>query len=308
MTTLTRRQALVSGAALPLAALIPSSMNAAGHSAPPAAALPQFRDFVLGDFKVTTLLAGSRPVPEPHKTFGLNVDEATFNAVSEQNFIPADVAQFFFTPTIINTGSEVILFDTGLDPAGIAAAVTAAGYATDDVTHVVLTHMHGDHIGGMSDDTGALTFGNAAYITGQTEFDHWAGQENDGFNAKVRHFADRFTFLSDQGEVRSGISAVFAPGHTPGHMAFRVESGGKQLLLMADTANHYVYSLAYPEWEVRFDADKAQAAATRKTLLDMAAADRMAVIGYHMPFPGLGFVETRGEGGYHYVPHSYQLM
>ena len=79
-------------------------------------------------------------------------------------------------------------------------------------------------------------------------------------------------------------------------------------MIMADTANHYVWSLAYPDWEVRFDADKAAAAATRRRLLDMLATDRIPMTGYHMPFPGTGYVDTRADGRFHYVPTSYQFM
>ena len=86
-----------------------------------------------------------------------------------------------------------------------------------------------------------------------------------------------------------------------------VESEGQQLVLGADFANHYVWSLAHPDWEVRFDMDKAAAAATRRRILGMLAADRIPFIGYHMPFPALGFVETRGDG-FHYVPASYQFV
>ena len=116
------------------------------------------------------------------------------------------------------------------------------------------------------------------------------------------------SFLGDGDDVVSGITAVSAFGHTPGHMTYMVESGGEQVLLMADTANHYVWSLGYPEWEVRFDMDKAAAAATRKKILGMVSADKIPLIGYHMPFPGMGFVETRGEGGFRYVPATYQMM
>ena len=96
-------------------------------------------------------------------------------------------------------------------------------------------------------------------------------------------------------------------GHTPGHMNYMVESDGKQLVIGADFANHYVWSLAHPDWEVRFDMDKAAAAATRRRILDMLAADKTAFVGYHKPFPGVGYVETAGEG-FAYVPHSYQLI
>ncbi|MFQ1702515.1 MBL fold metallo-hydrolase [Loktanella agnita] len=286
-----------------MAATLPTVASADAHTA----ALPTHRDFTLGDFKVTTVLAGSRSVPDPHTIFGLNVDDPTFEEVSSANFIPTDAAQFFFTPTVVNTGAEVILFDTGLSPAGTTAALNAAGYDADDITHVVITHMHGDHIGGLADDGGAETFANAAYVTGQAEFDHWAAAENDGFEAKVRPLAEKFSFIGDGDAVRPGITAVNAFGHTPGQLAFMLESGGRQLLLMADVANHYVWSVAYPDWEVRFDMDKTMAAETRRRILGMAAADRVPLIGYHMPFPGMGFIETRGDG-FHYVPHSYQLI
>lgn len=299
---LTRRQTLFAGAALPLAGGI--TLAAAPARAQGASGIA--RDFALGDFRVTTLLAGSRPVENPQEIFGTNVPPEEFAAVAEAAFLPVDRAQFYFTPTVVDTGTAVILFDTGLNAQGITAALAAAGYAPGDITHVVLSHMHGDHIGGLTDEAGAATFPDAAYLTGQVEFDHWAGQANEGFEAKVRPLADRMTFLAGGGAVAPGITAVDAAGHTPGHMGFMIESGGAQMLLMADTANHHVFSLAHPDWEVRFDADKAQAAATRRALLGMAAADRVAVIGYHMPFPGLGFVEARGDG-FNWVPVSYQF-
>lgn len=304
--TLTRRQTLLAGAALPFAGALTLPVAARAQDAA-AIALPTHRDFRIGGFRVTTLLAGSREGDNPQETFGLNVSPEEFAAVSQAAFIPADRTRNFFTPVVVNTGAEVILFDTGLDPAGITTALAAAGYAPGDVTHVVLTHMHGDHIGGLADDAGTATFANAAYVTGQQEFDFWAGQANEGFEAKVRPLADKFTFLADGGAVASGITAVAAFGHSPGHMAYMIESEGQQLALLADTANHYVWSLANPDWEVRFDADKAAAAATRRTLLGMLAADRLPMVGYHMPFPAMGFVEARGEG-FHWVPVSYQFM
>jgi len=223
------------------------------------------------------------------------------------NFIPTDKAQFFFTPTVVNTGSEVVLFDAGLAAAMTVPALEAAGITADQVDIVVLTHMHGDHIGGLTGDDGTPTYPNARYVTGQVEFDAWAKMENDGFEAKVRPLAEKMTFIGDEGSVASGITGMAAFGHTPGHMVYMLENGGEQVLLMADLANHYVWSLAYPDWEVRFDRDKAGAAASRRKILGMAAADKLPVIGYHMPFPAVGYVDTRGDG-FHYVPASYQLM
>jgi len=302
----TRRQALLSGAALPFAAgAAATSASAQGMSMTPPNA--QKHSFMLGAFEVSTLLAGTRTVEDPQTIFGMNVSPAEFAEVSEANFIPTDKSQFFFTPTVVDTGSELVLFDAGLNGPGITAALEATGYAPDDIGAVVITHMHGDHIGGLTGEDGTPTFANARYVTGQAEFDHWAAAGNDGFEAKVRPLADRFTFVGDGGEVASGITGMAAFGHTPGHMVYRLSSGGKQVLLMADLANHYVWSVAYPDWEVRFDADKAAAAQSRRRVLGMAAAERMPVIGYHMPFPGMGYIDTRGDG-FHYVPASYQMM
>ena len=108
------------------------------------------------------------------------------------------------------------------------------------------------------------------------------------------------------GSPASGVTAVEAFGHTPGHLTYMIESQGRQLLIAADFANHYVWSLAYPNWEVRFDMDKSAAAATRVKLLDMMAADRIPFVGYHMPWPAVGYVDKH-DGGYRYVPESYQL-
>ncbi|MGC9420558.1 MAG: MBL fold metallo-hydrolase [Rhodovulum sp.] len=303
-TTFNRRQALMAGAALPLAAAATGTARAAAPMM--GAAMAQFHRFQLGGFEVTTLLAGTRTVEEPQKIFGLNVEPDRFAEVSADNMIPADKAQFFFTPTVVNTGSELILFDTGLSPEGTTAALAAAGYAPDQIDKVVITHMHGDHVGGLSGEAGE-TFAGAAYYTGAAEFDAWDMSGNETFEAKMRPLAEKTTFIEDGGAVASGVTAMAAFGHTPGHMAYMLESEGKGLVIGADFANHYVWSLAHPDWEVLYDRDKEAAAATRRRLLDMMAADKTPFIGYHMPFPGYGFVETRGDG-FRYVPASYQMM
>jgi glyoxylase-like metal-dependent hydrolase (beta-lactamase superfamily II) len=304
MTMFNRRQALAAGAALPLAAAAPHPARAAAPMK--GASMPLYHRFKLGGFEVTTILAGTRSVQDPQSIFGLDVAPEDFAAASAEAFIPADKAQFFYTPTVVNTGAELILFDTGLAPEGIVGALEGAGYSPEQIDKVVITHMHGDHIGGLRGDAGE-TFANAAYVTGEVEFDAWDMSGDETFEAKVRPLAEKTTFLKGGDSVASGVTAVEAFGHTPGHMAYMLESEGKGLVIAADFANHYVWSLAHPDWQVLYDRDKAMAAATRKRMLDMMAADKVPFIGYHMPFPALGYVEAR-EGGYRYVPETYQMM
>ena len=301
--SLTRRTVLTGAAALPLAAATATAPRAASHAAAPQNAIQN--TVSLGDMQVSTLLAGTRVVENPQTIFGLNASPEDFAAASEANFIPADTSRFYFTPTVVRTGGQTVLFDTGLSAQGTLPALAAAGLAPEDIDLVVITHMHGDHIGGLMSD-GAPTFANASYVTARAEYDAWAAQENERFEANMRPLADRTSFVEDGASPAPGITAMAAFGHTPGHMTYLLDSGGHQLLIMADLANHYVWSLAYPDWQVKFDMDKPAAAASRRRILSMLAAEKMPMIGYHMPFPGMGFVDTRDDG-FHYVPASYQL-
>ena len=182
---LTRRTLLAATATLPLAPL-------AARAAAPMLAVDMslFQRVSLGGFEVTTLLAGAAVRPDPQTIFGLNASKEDFDALSDQANIPTDQAQFFFTPTVVNTGSKLVLFDTGLNPVGIKNALNSAGYTADMIDVVVITHMHGDHIGGLMDE-GTPTFPNARYLTGRVEYDAWAAMANEKFEANMRPLAEK---------------------------------------------------------------------------------------------------------------------
>lgn len=302
---ISRRHLLAGAAALPVAAATAKHASAAADMM--GVAQTRFNRMKLGSFEVTTLLVGTRTVEGPQNIFGMNVSAEEFATASAAARIPTNAAQFFFTPTVVNTGSELILFDTGLNPDAISSALQAAGYSTDQVDTVVITHMHGDHVGGTAGE-GGPTFANAKHVTGAAEMNFWSGtDQNKAFEGKIRPIMDRFDMIDDGASIASGVTAMGAFGHTPGHMAYMLESDGQQMVLAADFANHYAWSLAHPDWEVKFDMDKSAAAATRRKMLGMMAADNVPFVGYHMPFPAVGYVEAHGDG-FRYAPASYQFM
>ena len=319
--SITRRTLFAGAAGMLAAPAILSSAAQAQTMADPMKTTPKFSSFKRGGLTVTVFSDGTRTAEKPEETFGTNQKKEDVAALLTANFLPTDKFVNGFSPVLIDTGTDRILFDTGMGEAGRAwgagqlrAGLAAAGYSADAVSVVVLTHMHGDHIGGLM-EAGAPAFKNARYVAGEVEFDFWKDPARAGTPAEGGHMgvlknvvplADKMTFIKDGAEVAPGIHAIEAFGHSPGHLVFHVESEGKGLVLTADTSNHYVLSLQRPDWEVKFDMDKTKAAVARKMVFDMIAADRLPFIGYHMPFPAVGFIERQAQG-YRFIPETYQF-
>ncbi len=329
-TDFTRRRLIaVSAAALAAPGVLGGSIAPAraGSVAFMGASEPPFRRFRLGAFEVTVVSDGGAMVDGPWPIVGEDRPKEEVEQLMRDSLLPESRFQPGFSPIVINTGREIVLIDTGNGADGfvprpaagrIVESLRAAGFSPDDIDVVAFTHCHVDHIGGAIED-GQAVFPNARYAVGDVEYAFWAkeerlaapvgGNENKSaqlFRKTMPLLADRTTFLKEGDDIAPGVTAVAAYGHTPGHFAYHLESEGKRLLAWGDCAHHEVASLAHPEWSAFFDMDKEQGKATRRRIYDMAATERMPVLGYHTSFPSLGMVERSGAA-YRWLPVTYQF-
>lgn len=268
------------------------------------------RRYQVGAMSITSLLDMTAISDGPKVEYASHLSNDEFATISQANFLSSDECQIYMSPTLIDTGSERVLIDTGLGYGGLMQSLKQANVSPESIDIVALSHMHPDHIGGLM-TKGEPTFPNARYVAGSVEYNFWSKMEKGNFvgdlvaNA-VTPLVEKMTFIDDGDDVVTGICAMASFGHSPGHFCLRVESDGEQLLLTADLANHYVWSFAHPEWAFQHDADAEAASASRRNVLSMLATEQIPMIGYHMPFPGVGYVERRDKG-FRFVPATYQL-
>ncbi len=281
---------------------------------------PGFYRMMLGDFEVTALSDGTLPLKVD--TLLTNTTPAKVNKALERWYLkePVDTSVNAF---LINTGTKVVLIDAG---AGVlfgptlgklAASLQASGYRPEQIDEIYITHMHGDHLGGLTSGD-KLAFPNAIVRADQHDADFWLSQAKmDAAPADAKDFfkgamlsinpyaaAGKFKPFDGDTELVPGIKAVAARGHTPGHTVYVVESKGEKLALWGDLMHVAAVQFADPSVTIKFDTDSKSAAVQRKRAYADAAKGGYWVAAAHLAFPGIGHVRTAGTG-YAWVPANY---
>ena len=238
--------------------------------------------------------AGFLPTAPPDELEGI---------VRRQGYDP-EVLDFAIKPILINTGERHILIDAGLGihMSNLPAHLGENGVSPEAIGLIIITHGHGDHVGGILNSEGKFVYPNAHYVLWRSEWDYWTAEDRfeatDTSHAGVvwqalKANAQRVRLIDEKNpEILPGICAVPTPGHTVGHIAVELESGGEKLLHIAD-AGHHTFQLACPQWSPQFDYDKALAAETRRAIFERAGAEGMMLSAYHFAFPGVGRVVKR---------------
>ena len=242
-----------------------------------------------------------------------DVDKPELEAILRAYGLPLDANIPDCNVTLLRRGDRLAVFDVGsgshfMPSAGeLMGNLEEAGVDPAEVTDVIFTHAHPDHIWGLVDDFDELVFPDAAYHMASAEWDFWRApgtldampEERKSFvvgaQNRMAFLEDRIQFFASGAEILPGVEAVATPGHTPGHTSFMIHGGAEPIFVTGDAITHVAVSFARPDWPSGSDQDLELGAETRVALMDRLAADRARIVGFHLPHPGIGFVEREGS-------------
>src|SRR5438874_953821 len=272
-----------------------------------------FVTYKVGAAEVTALYDGIWEKPhDPAFIANASVDDVRA-AMAKAGF-PQDFVSIPFTVVVVKNGGKIVLCDSGtggqVQPSAgkMMANMKAAGIDSAKIDTILISHFHPDHIFGLMEmGTNASVFPNAEIVVSDAEYKFWTDpavidrlpEARKGLAKRIQAVFPAWKNIkqvSGEPEVAPGIRFVNAPGHTPGHRAFHLSSRSSQLIISNDTAYVPALVVANPGWHGQYDQDAATAEASRRRLLDRVIADKVAICGYHFPFPGAGTISKDGAG------------
>jgi glyoxylase-like metal-dependent hydrolase (beta-lactamase superfamily II) len=284
---------------------------------------PGFYRMHIGRYEVTALLDGTHPFPADRLAVGAKPGE--ISRLLGDQYLKSPV-EGMLNAFMVNTGDRLIMIDTGAgnlygkEGGGLVAAMKAAGYDPADVDDVFITHLHEDHAGGLMLD-GKMVFPKATIHVSKTEADFWLNSANKAqvgdllwpfFDADQKVLAPyiaagHFKPFAEGEALLPGLTAIPAPGHTPGHNFYLLKDGNDAMLFWGDTVHVQPVQLPDPNVAMKYDWNIPKAIATRKRAFAEAAREGYWVAGAHISFPGIGHVRNAGNGQFAWVPANYTL-
>jgi glyoxylase-like metal-dependent hydrolase (beta-lactamase superfamily II) len=272
---------------------VPLVSHAMGPGPVPAAAT----SFRVGSLSVSALSDTEYVLPNDGKIFGVDAGAAAVAQVLRAAQAPADAITLPVDALLVRDGARVILIDAGLGPklaGALVASLALTGTSPADVTDVLITHPHPDHVGGLLTMDGHLAFPNAKIRMSAPD---WKDFVSHGDEAALAHAIEPQVEAFEPGaSITPSIRSVSLPGHTPGHVGYRITSGSDSLLDVGDVVHSAIVSLAEPDWTMGFDQDPQGARSMRRRTLGELAQSHQLVFAPHFPYPGIGTIELAGSG------------
>ena len=321
---ISRRNALIGGAAVAGASSLTGFAPAFAKAPLAKGQAAQFYRFPVGEFQATIVSDGPLPLGEPSSSMKGLTKEEIAKALGD-NFLPLDSVVLEQNLIVLNTGSRLALFDSGMGTSKIFGNTTGrlltglkeAGINPAQIDDVICSHAHIDHTGGLADAKGKRFFPNATIHIAKSDYDFWTDEKNIGpgaskeFVAHARQnllpYKERIKFIEDGKDVIPGVQAMSVPGHTVGHTIFIIKSGSKSLVYTADITHHQILLTEKPRTEFAYDTDPKQAVQSRLKVFDMIASQKLPMLAYHFPWPGYGHLAKQGDG-FRYYPEPMEFV